>query len=125
MTEIGPTGFDSVPGITADNGNDLYGVSRDEDVLLSIDTSTGVGNSIGDFGVDFDYTGATWSDVLGGVYSINAADNALYTIDVNTGTATFVVTITGVDFDLVGMELNPYDGVIYACTNDSILYSIA
>lgn len=124
VTVLGDSGFSSIPGITADRVNGLFGIETTQDLFLTIDTSTGAGTSIGPLGVDFGTSGATWSDEDDTVYGINGTDDSLYVIDPDNGEATFVTYITGVDFGTVGVELNPFDGVIYACTNDGILYAV-
>jgi hypothetical protein len=124
-----PTGFGSLPGITASKSNGLYGIQTSpEDLLVDINLAT----VVGPLGVDFTTSGATWSDALnnglGGIYAINGGvnggDNSLYTIDPVSGAATNPIEITPVNFNSVGIEVHPANGVIYACTNDMFLYSI-
>ena len=128
VTPVGKTGYTTIPGITANKTDGLFGIETSTDVLLDISPVTGKGTKVGDLGVDFVNGGATWSDALngglGGLYGINSATNQLYTVSPTTGLATSVVTITGVTFGSVGVELHPANGVIYACTDDTLLYSI-
>ncbi|HNT28051.1 MAG TPA: hypothetical protein PKH10_07720 [bacterium] len=124
VTVLGDSGFSSIPGITADRVNGLFGIETTQDLFLTIDTATGAGTSIGPLGVDFGTSGATWSDEDDTVYGINGTDDSLYVIDPDDGVATFLIAITGVDLGTVGVELNPFDGVIYACTDDGILYAV-
>ncbi len=124
VTYVGQTGYADVPGITVNYGPGLFGVEIQSDVLLDIDPGTAVGAEVGQLGVDFGWSGATWSDSLNGLYAINSSDDSLYTIDSTTGAATLQVEITGASFGVVGIELNPYTGIIYACTGDAILYAI-
>lgn len=125
----GPTGFGSLPGITANKSNGLYGLETSpDDLLVNINPMDLVGSLVGYLGVDFVNAGATWSDTAnggqGGIYAINSGDNSLYTIDPMSGAATKVIPITGVPFNSVGIEMHPANGVIYACTNDMVLHSI-
>ena len=126
VTELGATGYSAIPGITADYGMGLFGVETASDHLVSINTTSGAATEVGPLNVDFGTSGATWSDDLGtgGLYGINGTDDTLYTIDPSTGAATSVVAITGVDMGSVGIELHPFNGVIYACTDDGILYRV-
>lgn len=133
VAPVGPTGFGSVPGISANHDNGLYGVENTLDVLLDISPANGAGTIIEPLGVDFQNTGATWSDALfdgqGGIYSIHGTENALYTINPwlgpdGPGITSPGIPIVDLTFISVGIEMHPANGVIYACTNDTILYSI-
>lgn len=129
VTPIGKTGFNVIPGITANKTSGLLGIETEVDILLDLNPTTGAGTKIGDLSADFTTGGATWSDALnagqGGLYGINGATNQLYTINPTTGAATAVVAITGVSLlNSVGVELHPGNGVLYACTDDAVLYSI-
>lgn len=128
VTPVGPTGFTSIPGITVNYGPGLYGIETALDILLDIDTMTGKGTKVGDLGVDFETGGATWSDTLnngqGGLYAINGVTNSVYSLNAMTGAATLLAPISGVVFGSVGIEMHPANDVLYACTNDAILYKI-
>lgn len=130
VTPVGTTGFASIPGITANHGPGLYGIETTADILLDIDTTTGQGTKVGDLGIDFTTSGATWSDALnaghGGLYAINGATHSLYSINPTTGNATKLTPITGATISSVGIEMHPANGIIYVCTNDAIpvLYAI-
>jgi hypothetical protein len=128
VTPVGPTGFASIPGITVNKGPGLYGIETTADILLDIDTTTGQGTKLGDLGFDFTTSGATWSDALndnqGGLYAISGATNSLHSISHMTGGATALTPITGVTFGSVGIEMHSANGIIYACTNDAVLYAI-
>ena len=124
VTQLGDFGiWTGVNGITSDKGIQLLGAATTQDELFSIQTKTGVGTLIGDMGVNFTTSGATWSDTLNGLYAINGSNNGLYTIDPITGAATFLVTLS-MNFGTVGIELLPANGVIYACSSEANLLSI-
>jgi hypothetical protein len=95
-------------------------------VLLDVSVFTGAATVIGPLGTDFTTAGATWSDAMnvgdGGLYGLNGATSQLYEIDPNTGVATPTVTVTGVTIGSVGIELHPFDGELYICTTDAVLY---
>ncbi|MBX3129642.1 MAG: hypothetical protein KF718_23195 [Polyangiaceae bacterium] len=128
VTPVGPTGYQSIPGITANKTEGLFGIETVSDILIDLNPATGAGTQVGLLGVDFTTGGATWSDALnigqGGLYAINGATNQLYTLNPSSGAATALVAISGVTFGTVGVELHPSSGVLYACTNDAVLYSI-
>ena len=67
-------------------------------------------------------SGATWSDEDQAIYAINAFDDALYLVDSEDGTASFVGEL-GVNFGAVGIELHPANNTIYGCTNTK-LYTV-
>jgi hypothetical protein len=127
VTPVGPTGYDSIPGITADQGVGLFGIEITSDLLVALDPASGKGTKVGFLGVDFTNTGATWSDDLdggkGGLYAINRLTNSLYTIDWKTGQAKVLVPLDE-EFQYVGIERHPFDQQIYACTNDAVLRHI-
>tara|TARA_B100000029_G_scaffold482153_1_gene531874 strand:- start:2156 stop:3271 length:1116 start_codon:yes stop_codon:yes gene_type:complete len=137
VTELPPHGFGFIPGITSDYGTGLFAVENFDDVLLSMNGSTGQGVVIGEFGFDFGTGGATWSDESYAVFAIDGTSDSLYSIDPETGVATLQaqLQIDGfpVDFYTVGIELHPENGVLYACTgntmfitgaDDSSLYTV-
>ena len=122
-TEIGTIGFGGVNGICPDEGNDLYGLSTTSDVLLAIDSNTGVGTEIGALGQDWGSLGGTWNEDEQRVLGINSNTDALYEINQMSGAAT-QVQVLPLLFASVGMEYHPLTSRIYACTNDSHLYRL-
>jgi hypothetical protein len=121
---VGPYGdFTGVNGITADQGDNLLGIASGSNELIAISAQTGAAQAIGVIGVDFAAGGATWADDLGALYAINGADDILYTLDPASGVATVVADLD-YDFENVGIELHPLDGVIYACSSSGDLLSV-
>lgn len=49
--------------------------------------------------------------------------HALYTIDPSDGSATWIVDLDH-NFNGVGIERHPGNGIIYACDTDGFLYSV-
>ena len=124
VTAIGSYGgFSGVNGITSDQGIELFGVAVTQDDLIAISTSIGLATSVGDLGLNFGATGATWSDEDDTLYSIDASSDALYTIDPDTGVASYIAPVD-MDFGTVGIELHPDNGVIYACSSAANLLSV-
>ncbi len=124
VSTIGPyNGFSGVNGITSDFGLNLFGVSHIQDQLITINTSTGSGTSVGPLGVDFGYTGATWSEDEQLVYAIDASSDALYVIAPDTGEASFVAPLS-LPMGTVGIEMHPANGLLYACSDPSHLLQI-
>jgi hypothetical protein len=124
VSTVGPyNGFTGVNGITSDFGLNLFGVSHTQDVLISINSQSGSGTSIGPLGVNFGYTGATWSDEEQVVYAIDATSDGLYTISPATGEATFVAPLS-LPLGTVGIEMHPANGVLYACSDPAHLLAV-
>jgi hypothetical protein len=123
ITPIGDVGYaSSIVGITTDQGVGLFGVEKDADTLVTLNTVTGEATVIGGLGTDFGSSGATWVDELGGMYAINSLDDSLYTVEPSNGVASHEAHLTA-NFTFVGIEYHPGEEVLYACTQ-STLYSI-
>jgi len=125
ITPIGDVGYTGVVGITANGVKswELYGLSYISDLLLVMDTEDGVGIPVGDgLGVNFGFSGTTWSADIAGLFAINADTDSLYRVDVESGVASAPVPLTA-DFSTVGIEWHPSNSKLYACTA-SQLYRI-
>ena len=108
---LGATGMGPIPGITVDQGEDLFGIETTQDVLVKISTLDGVAHTVGALGIDFGTAGATWSDSLQRVYAINGATGRLHLVDPTNGSASQPgVQINGMTFGSVGVELHPSNG---------------
>ncbi|MBL91476.1 MAG: hypothetical protein CMH56_06635 [Myxococcales bacterium] len=135
VTEVGASidsnglTYTSIPGITADGNKEetLFGLSTDQDKLLTLSVETGVVSPVGDLGLDFHYSGTTWSTELEGLYAINNLTDKLYVLDAETGLATAIADID-INVNLVGIEYHIGTQTLYTCTNpnggDSNLYSV-
>lgn len=135
VTQVGSTvddnglAYTSIPGITADGNKEetLFGLSTDQDKLLTLSVDTGVVESVGALGLDFHYSGTTWSTELGGLYAINDLTDKLYILDKDTGLATAIADLD-INVNLVGIEYHIGTQTLYTCTNpnggDSNLYSV-
>lgn len=113
--------YDNIPGITA-NGEKiekLFGISTDQDKLLELVSASGRVQPIGSLGVDFHYSGTTWSTELGGLYALNDTTDALYILNTETGLASEWVTLD-IDVGLVGIEYHTENGKLYVCTNNRV-----
>lgn len=124
-TYVGDMGYDGIVGITANGVKEveLYGLSRIEDLLLTVDLEDGAGSPVGDgLGVDFGFSGSTWSSDIIGLYAIDSTTNTLFTIGTDTGLATDPVLLD-TSFGTVGIEWHPFDRSLYACT-DSAVYRV-
>ena len=110
--------YTNVPGITADGHKveTLFGLSTDQDKLLELDVATGGAEEIGPLGVDFHYSGTTWSVELDGLYAINDYTDKLYVLNSHTGAATDIADLD-LNFDKVGIEYHVGDQNLYTCTN--------
>ena len=104
----------------------LFGVSVSADVLLTLNSNTGAGTEIGPLGLDFHFSGTTWSSDIEGLYAINDTTQTLYNLDTGTGEAVEIAPLDA-PFNSVGIEWHPETGELYACTNvpqQSMLYRI-
>ncbi len=122
-TVVGPTMVNALPGITADQGDGLYGLETSQDIFVDINEETGLATEIGPVGLNWGTGGLSWSDELQDTYAINGSDDKLYRIDHVTGQAIELVQ-TNHPFGSVGIEYHPYRKEIYACSNPGILLRV-
>ena len=120
---IGDIGYSGVNGIMPDEGNELYGISATSDVLLHIDTGTGLGVAVGPLGQNWGNNGGTWIEDTQDIIGLSGNDNGLYDIDQNSGMVA-LLAILQVNFGTVGIEYHPLTQQLYACTGDNNLYRI-
>ncbi len=124
ITPIGSYGgASSVNGITSDHSQGLFGLSAGLQALIAIDVKTGAAKTVGPLGIELGAHGATWSDGLQALYAINGKDDSLYVVDPKTGKATLKAKLSK-PFGMVGMELHPQNGKIYACSDNNVLYEV-
>ena len=128
VTEIGPTNWGSIPGITAngDKIETLFGLSTSTDKLVTLDIETGAGTEVGPLGSDFLNSGTTWAEDINGLYSINSNNQSLHNINIQTGLATVIVQLD-ISVGAVGIEWHPADQKLYFCTDPvslSYLYEV-
>ncbi len=84
--------------IAADTLGNIYGAGLDDN-LYSIDKATGAGTSIGALGIDINYgqdigVDRTTNTLYGTLYDNGGNGGGLYTIDVTTGAATLINSVT-------------------------------
>jgi len=124
VTEVGPTmdendvPYTHLRGITADGRKEetLFGLSTELDVLVELDVSDATVAPIGDLGIDFHYSGTTWSPELNGLYALNDITDELYVLHTETGLATPIAELD-IDIDLVGIEYHIASRNLFTCTN--------
>lgn len=108
---IGSTGFDLLVGGDFINGDfsTLYTLDYDANMLVAIDTATGTVTPIGSsFPTGaHSWTGAAGDPTSGQLYgaSCDITQTGIYTIDVNTGTATLIGTTSDAPC-LIGIAIN-------------------
>ncbi len=114
---IGPQ-FDTDIHAIAHQDGTLYGFSIFQG-LGTLDPATGEFTaSFDSFTLPVEMRGADLDESTNTLYALGA-DNVLYTIDVDTGSASFVGS-TGVDFNFrMGLAFNPLDNQLYALGDDS------
>ena len=126
VTQVGPldtSGDVLFVGITSAADNGLFGVGSLNDNVQTIAPDSGQTGAVGSLGVNFQSSGATWSEQEQLLYAINAGNDALYSVDTQTGTATLLVDLDR-NFLSVGITEHPGTGVLYACDSDGMLYSV-
>ena len=90
----------------------LYTVRTGDDILVRFDLEDLVFEDIGPLGVGFDFGEVAWDAGRGVMWMIDGRPReALYTVDVRTGTAT-EVGVHGVT-DLFGLAVDPVSGTLY------------
>ena len=128
VTEIGPTNWGNIPGITAngDKIETLFGLSTSTDKLVTLSLETGAGTEVGPLGSNFINSGTTWAQSINGLYSINSDNRSLHSIDLDTGFASVIVELD-INVGAVGIEWHPGDEKLYFCTDPfstSYLYEV-
>ena len=125
-TPVGaPFGVPSMLALEVSNSGTIYGGSwGTTNNFFSINPTTGAPTVIGSTGMDFmmDFS----FDSQGTLWAVNnAAGNDLWTIDLTTGVATHVTSITGADGLIMGIMFDAND-VLYATTyiNSSSLFTV-
>lgn len=111
-------------GITPDEQDGLYGISEAQDLLVRIDADTAHTEAVGPLGVDFQTHGATLSASEQSIYAIRGVANELYEVDVSDGSAQLLSSITGADFEGVGIERHPDTDQVFGCTDGDVLYEV-
>ncbi|MFT4622738.1 MAG: hypothetical protein ACI8PZ_001394 [Myxococcota bacterium] len=90
----------------------MYTVRTSDDVFRRYDGDTLTFVDIGPLGVAFDFGEVAWDPVREVMWMIDGRPReALYTVDIRTGTATFV-GVHGID-DLFGLAVDPDTGRLY------------
>ncbi|MEM6550924.1 MAG: PEP-CTERM sorting domain-containing protein [Planctomycetota bacterium] len=108
------TGMEFVNGTLYAAGTQSGGGIGSE--IGTLDPLTGVYTPIGVTGLSDPISGLAWDGNT--MYAVNGGggDGALYTIDLTTGAATFVIDLTGDSDEYAGLEFGA-DGVLYAVLN--------
>ena len=113
----------------SDTYTTLYGVNNSGDTFVSMDTTTGALSVIGELGKPIGggtWSGLAWDRTTGTVYASSAAASGayLYTINMETGAATSIGPVTGLQV-LIDIAIHPTTGDLYGInTNDDNLYRI-
>jgi len=91
-TLIGPIGFDGIIAIAIDGAGNIWGVDIVDDVLVSIDKTTGAGTLVGLLGYDANFAqSATWDPESGNVLlAAYSTTGELRIADTSTGNTTVV-----------------------------------
>ena len=122
VSSIGQISTNTIIAIAADANGDLYGIDNEEDKLISIDKTTGVGTDIGAMGID-----VGWADLgcdrVNNVMYATTYNSTFYgkigTVNTETGAFTDLFSsaknlttcaVSGGDLTEHTVEFNVYDG---------------
>ena len=117
LSSIGSTETDVTCGISFGPGGQLFGIDRDNDVLVTFDLATGEATTVGDLGFDIQNCGLAYdcqNDRLMGAENVT---NTLFEIDTVSGAAHSFLSTT-VPYSAVGLEFNPTNGKFFASTGE-------
>lgn len=113
-----------VTGLAYDPNNDvLYGINRNFDTLLSINTSTGAGTTIGSLGIDTVAGGLAFDRNSNTLYYNDNTSSSMYSINTTTGAAT-LIGLNGIGL-MQGLAFDPNSNTLYATSSPTnSLYTI-
>ena len=102
-------------GIAPDEGSGLFGVSANSGSLLRINPNNAHVTVVGGLGLEnVGAHGLTWSESQGRLYFVEATTDGLYDVDLDTGEATLIATLSN-PVDQVGVEMHPSTDELYVC----------
>ena len=120
-TTVGSFGTMFIDGLAYDNSTStMYGTSS-QDVLYTIDLTTGAATEVGDFNVTGSSFGNLACSLTGDLYSVNRDDASLYSVNKATGVATIIGTGLGITFTTEAQDIE-YDlsnDILYIASNES------
>lgn len=114
-----------VGGLAFDrNSRTLYG-STNNDRLITIDQTNGLGTEVGALGVSTLGSGLAYDYLQDVLYMVSHATDSLYTVDTGTGAATLVGSLNlpanGLNF---GLAYDPDVGLVMSSQNRDRLYQL-
>ncbi len=115
---VGSTSLGTISlGLDATDG--LLGIYPTLDALVEVDPQTALASIVGPVGAPFESASLAWSDLAGQPYAVEASTDSLYAVDVTTGAATLLHTLTA---DLInpGLAVHPNDDALYLCDGNSL-----
>jgi hypothetical protein len=85
---------DGITGIAIDSSGQMFGIDRNNDVLVKIDKATAAVTTVGALGIDTsNVAGLAFDQLTGILYFADTPSASMYTIDTGTGTATLIAEI--------------------------------
>lgn len=114
--------------ISVDASGELFGIGHPNalgalDVLLSVDTATGVATAINSSGSGSSVTGLAFDDVSDALYATTSA-GYLFTIDETSGTQNGVGQITGSNGGVARIVFDRDSGILFGITSNEQLVTI-
>ena len=116
---VGLTGLGRTCGLQFDGDGVLWGLDKDSDSLVTIDTTTGLGTVVGSLGFDLVSCGMAWDCTKDRLIGAEDGTDSLFEIDRTTGLAENFVTTT-IPFDSVGLEYDPTTQTFLASTSTEL-----
>ena len=109
----------SICGMASRELQGLYGLNRQDNTLVRIDTQTAALTVIGELGWEVRAHALTWDREAEEFLAVDGSEDRLMRVDPETGASTEVVPIA-LDIGQVGAEKDPVTGEFYLCTGPDL-----
>jgi hypothetical protein len=109
----------SICGMASRELQGLYGLNREDNTLVRIDTQTAELTVIGELGWEVRAHALTWDREAEDFLAVDGSEDRLMRVDPETGASTEVVPIA-LDIGQVGAEKDPVTGEFYLCTGPDL-----
>lgn len=110
-----------IQGMAFDSSGRLLGMSRHEDMVVTINVETGFIDPLYFLDFDLGYNGMAYDPVSQTIYGLDADSGTIFVVDPLTGAPSdFVSVQDGVAFDYVGMAYSPDEGGLWVSTGTEL-----
>lgn len=128
-TEVGRYGFGGMGGITS-RGEQMFGISTDQDVFVSVNPATGTATKLANLDSDWVTAGLSWSGpenntlwAIGSIMAFGASVSKAIEFDAS-GKPIGKPVALDYDFGSVGTEYHPGLHKLYACSDPGKLLEV-